>query len=422
MRIGIVATRLAGVDGVTFETAKWEAVLDGLGHEIRLCAGEVDALRYISRLVPPMHFTHPPAARVTEAAFDPESDGDAVRAEIERLAAQLLPVLEDWATTAQLDLLIVENAWAIPMQLPLALALRRLVEQTGLRAIGHHHDYWWERERFATPVVPDLIEEAFPPDLPNIRHVSINSVAAKELHRHRGIQSTVIPNVFDFDQPRPRKHPAVRRRLRDELGMGERGLLVVQPTRVVPRKGIELAIELVGRLDDPDAVLLITSPAGDEGLDYLVELERLAETRNVRLRYAADRFAPDHEGTPIRPAHSLQDAYMAADLITYPSLYEGFGNALIEAIFYGTPVVVNRYPVYEADIRPLGLLFVELDGSVTDAAVAEVQALIASPSRRQAMARHNFAIARDHLSYRLLRRRLRRLIGDLAPAATEAVS
>ena len=201
--------------------------------------------------------------------------------------------------------------------------------------------------------------------------------------------------------------------------MGERGLLIVQPTRVVPRKGIELAIELVGRLKDPDAVLLITSPAGDEGLDYLVELERMADVLNVRLRYAADRFAPDHEGTPIRPAHSLHDAYLAADLITYPSLYEGFGNALIEAIFYGTPVVVNRYPVYEADIRPLGLKFVELDGAVTDAAVSEVRALLGSPGRRRAIARHNFAIARDQLSYRLLRRRLRRLTGEFATAATE---
>ena len=95
--------------------------------------------------------------------------------------------------------------------------------------------------------------------------------------------------------------PRSERRLRGELGMSETGLLVVQPTRVVPRKGIELAIELVGRLEDPDAVLLITSPAGDEGLDYLVELERLAEKHHVRLAYAADRFAPDHEGKPLAP-------------------------------------------------------------------------------------------------------------------------
>src|ERR671914_756008 len=105
MKIGIAATRLAGVDGVTFETAKWEAVLDSMGHDLRLCAGEVDALRYQARLVPPMHFTYPPAARVTAAAFDPASDARAVRAEILRLADLLLPVLRDWATLHSLDAL-----------------------------------------------------------------------------------------------------------------------------------------------------------------------------------------------------------------------------------------------------------------------------------------------------------------------------
>jgi len=410
VRIGIAATRLAGVDGVTFETAKWEAVLEGMGHDLRLCAGEVDALRYQARLVPPMHFTWPPAARVTAAAFDPESDPTAVRAEIERLVDLLLPVLHDWAALHDLDALIVENAWAIPMQLPLAVALRRMVEERRLPTIGHHHDYWWERERFATCVVPEVLEEAFPPDLPWVRHVSINSLGAERLREHRGIDSMVVPNVFDFGKRRPRRSPAVRRRLRSELGMSERGLLVVQPTRVVPRKGIELAIELVGRLDDPDAVLLITSPAGDEGLAYLVELERLAEAHGVRLAYAADRFAPDHDGKPIRPAHSLNDAYLAADLITYPSLYEGYGNALVEALYYGVPVMVNRYPVYVADIAPLGVRMIEIDGAISDDTIEEVQALLANPRKIRENAHHNFEVGQRHLSYGLLRRRLRSLL------------
>ena len=328
MKIGIAATRLAGVDGVTFETAKWEAVLDEMGHSLRLCAGEVDALRYEARLVPPMHFTWPPAARVTASAFDPDSDPHAVRAEIHRLADLLLPVLNDWVRINALDALVVENAFAIPMQLPLGVALRRVVEEWKLPTIAHHHDYWWERERFSRCVVPEILTEAFPPDLPWVRHVSINSLGAVQLRERRGIESVVIPNVFDFDLPYPRRRPAIRRRLREELGMGETGLLVLQPTRVVPRKGIELAIELVGRLEDPDALLLITSPAGDEGLDYLVQLERLAEQHGVRMAYAADRFAPDHEGKPLRPAHSLHEAYLSADLITYPSFYEGYGNAL----------------------------------------------------------------------------------------------
>jgi mannosylglucosylglycerate synthase len=416
MRIGVVATRLAGVDGVTFEAAKWETVLEQLGHKVHLCAGEVDALRPNSRLIPAMHFTYPQAARVTAAAFDPDSDPAAVRNEVERLASLLEPVLRDWIGAHHIELLVVENAWAIPMQLPLAVALRRVVEETGIPAIGHHHDYWWERERFANCVVPEILDQTFPPDLPQIRHVSINSIAAAELRRRRGIESKVIPNVFDYDNPRPRRSASVRRRLRHELGMNEQGLLIVQPTRVVPRKGIELAIELVGRLGDPDAVLLITSPAGDEGLDYLVSLERQAERAGVRLRYAADRFVPDDlEGQPIRPAHSLHDAYLAADLITYPSLYEGYGNALLEALFYGVPVVVNRYPVYVADIAPLGLKLIEIDGAITDETVEQVRSLTANVEKRRAWARHNFEIAEKHLSYRVLRRRLGKLVREMAP-------
>jgi glycosyltransferase involved in cell wall biosynthesis len=419
VRIGIVATRLAGVDGVTFETAKWEAVLSSMGHEVRLCAGDVDALRPNTRLVPAMHFVYPPAALVSAAAFDPSSDPRVVRREIRRLARQLTAPLADWAEHFALDALIVENAWAIPMQLPLGLALRELVERTGLPTIGHHHDYWWERERFAGCVVPDILRAAFPPDLPTIRHVSINSPAAAQLRRRRRLHSVVVPNVFDFEQgrPSPRERARIRASLRAELGMGESGILVVQPTRVVPRKGIELAIDLVGRLGDPDAVLLLTSPAGDEGLAYLAELEDRAARARVELRYAADRFAPDQEGVPVDPAHSLNDAYIAADLITYPSLYEGFGNALVEAMFYRKPIVVNRYSVYDADIRPLGLRVVELQGAVSDSAVAEVRALLDDPARRERDTDHNFDVAHRHLGYEVLRERLEGLLAELQVAA-----
>lgn len=410
MRIGMVSTRLAGVDGVTFEAAKWEAALGRMGHQLRMCSGVVDTLRTTTRLVPPMHFAWPPAARVTAAAFDPESDPASVRDEVDRLAALLVPVLQHWIESERLELLVVENAWAIPMHLPLGVALRRVVEDRRMPAIGHHHDYWWERERFAGCVVPELLTEAFPPDLPSVRHVSINSLAAAELRRRRGLESMVVPNVFDFERPRPRRHPAIRRRMRAELGMDDRGLLVVQPTRVVPRKGIELAIELLGRLGDPDAVLLITSPAGDEGLDYLVDLELQAEHAGVRLRYAADRFEPDLEGKPVGPAHTLHDAYLAADLITYPSLYEGYGNALLEAVFYGRPVVVNRYPVYVADIAPLGMELIEIDGQITDETVGAVRMALSSPRRQARIAARNYDIARRRLSYKVLRRRLRRLL------------
>jgi len=423
MRIGLVGTRLVGVDGVSFETLKWEQILRRLGHETRLCAAELPQDRDGGRLIPAMHFTYPPAMAVSTAAFDPSADPQTVRREVGRLADELLAQLAAWVEAQGIELLIVENAWAIPMQLPLGVALARLVEELRMPAIGHHHDYFWERERFATCIVPDVLEAAFPPDLPSVQHVSINSLAAAELQRRRGLSSVVVPNAYEFEVP-PSGRDDFSRSLRSELGMGTHNLLVVQPTRVVPRKGIELAIELVHRLDDPRAHLLITSPAGDEGLEYLSQLHVAADRLGVDLRYAADRFAHERFHHGDRRTFAVADAYLETDLVTFPSLYEGFGNALVETVYFGKPLVVNRYSVYDADIRPLGFRFVEINGSVTDQAVAETRALINDEARRAEDAAHNFAIGLKYLGFTMLRERLATLLekAQQTAAGDQAVS
>ena len=48
----------------------------------------------------------------------------------------------------------------------------------------------------------------------------------------------------------------------------------------------------------------------------------------------------------------MGDAYPHPDLVTYPSTGQGFGKALLEAIYFKRLVVINRYPVYNADIGP----------------------------------------------------------------------
>jgi len=411
MRIGLVSTRLAGVDGVSFEVAKWELVLNRLGHETRLCAGELAPERRDQRLIPEMHFTYPPAHAVSVAAFNPKADPESVRTEVERLAVELIPKIGSWLDDEAIELLIVENAWAIPMQIPLGLALARLVGQRGLPAIGHHHDYVWERERFAKCIVPELLDEAFPPDLPTVRHVSINGVAAADLRRRRGLPSAaVIPNAYDFGVP-PAERDDYSRSMRAELGMGSHNKLFVQPTRVVPRKGIELAIQLVSRLGDPHAHLMITSPAGDEGMEYMAQLHMVADRLGVDLRYAADRFAHRRYHHGPKRIYALSDAYLEADMITFPSLYEGFGNALVESVYFGKPLLVNRYSVYESDIRPLGFRFIEIEGVITDETVEQVMALLADPESIAEDARHNFALGQLHLSYEMLESRLRDLVG-----------
>jgi len=182
---------------------------------------------------------------------------------------------------------------------------------------------------------------------------------------------------------------------------------VLQPTRVIPRKGIELAIDLLAELDDPRNVLVITHAAGDEGLDYLRALERRARERAVDLRLV-DHLVAAMRGPGPDGVHrfALWDTYPQADMVTYPSLYEGFGNALLETIRFTKAALVNRYPVYAADIAPKGFRFVEIDGAVTHQAVEAFARLLDDPGRRAAMAGHNLRLAREHFGLPTLRRLL----------------
>ena len=66
-----------------------------------------------------------------------------------------------------------------------------------------------------------------------------------------------------------------------------------------------------------------------------------------------------------RRVYTLADVYPQADLVTYPSSIEGFGNAFLEAVYHRRPLVVNRYSIYEIDIKPHGFRVVEFDNYVS---------------------------------------------------------
>src|SRR4030095_11924035 len=104
----------------------------------------------------------------------------------------------------------------------------------------HHQNFAWERERFVLNGVTDYLLAAFPPSLPHIEHVVINSMAQKELARRHALASVIIPNVLDFETPPPALDE-YNADLRREIGLREDDLFILQPTRVVARKGIEHA-------------------------------------------------------------------------------------------------------------------------------------------------------------------------------------
>jgi glycosyltransferase involved in cell wall biosynthesis len=109
----------------------------------------------------------------------------------------------------------------------------------------------------------------------------------------------------------------------------------------------------------------------------------------------------------------LWDLYPHVDFVTYPSLYEGFGNAFLEAIYFRVPILINRYSIFARDIEPKGFHLPLMDGYLTKQVVEEVRQLIEYPAFRAKTVEHNYDVARRFFSYPLLRRRLRTLITNI---------
>jgi mannosylglucosylglycerate synthase len=399
MNVGMVSTRFHGTDGVSLEAGKLADVLEEAGHTVVWFAGELGHRFQPGSAHPLAHFKAQPVLRLTTAAFGKGAWSPSSPDALESLTAELKSALHRFVDEYRVDVLVAENVLCLPMHLPLGLALAQLLAETGIPAVGHHHDFAWERARFRHTAVPHLLATAFPPALDNLRHMVIQTIAQGELLRRRGLHAVVLPNVMDFERgPKPPDGAAYRR----IAGLGPRDLMLLQPTRVIPRKGIETTVQLAYELADEHVKVVISHEEGDEGTEYGDQLRAQAERLGVDLRFVpASADAHDDPGRPL-----LADAYAAADLVSYPSRYEGFGNALLEAFFYRCPVLVNRYPVYARDIAPTGTRCIEIeDGELTGEAIKRVAACLEDPHLCTDSVEANYQVGLDHFSYALIRER-----------------
>jgi glycosyltransferase involved in cell wall biosynthesis len=411
--VGFVSTRFAGTDGVSLESAKWAEVLWRDGHVSHWYGGVLDREAGLSLCVPEAFFDHPENRWINEQLWGKLRRTPETSRRIQELARYLKSTLYDFCARFDLDILVVENALTIPMHIPLGVAITEFLLETGMPAIAHHHDFQWERQRFQISAVDDYLEMAFPPRVPHLQHVVINQAAREELAWRKGLPSILVPNVFDFANP-PEEIDEYAADVRHELGLLESDRLILQPTRIVPRKGIENAIHLIRRLKLPRCQLVISHDSGDEGMEYSRQIQHLAREEGVALKLFGNRMADrrqlDQEGKKV---YVLRDLYPHADLITFPSLYEGFGNALLESIYFRKPLVIGRYSVYHRDIEPRGFRIPTIDGVVDQKVVDEARRALEDDAFRSEMVEHNYRIASRFFCYRVLRDSLRALINNV---------
>ena len=421
MKIGIIIGRIGGVDGVALETEKWIEVLEKMGHEIFIISGQFEGRKMNceneTRVLEMSFFSPESYWEQKKAYFHPNFDQEDLLEHLFLYAKVIKDKLIDWVHKHGLDLIISENASALPSHVSMGLGIKNAVEELGIPTITHDHDFAWERgDRYVSPhpKINELVKETFPLRLPNSYHAVINIHAQNTIKERFNRPAVNVPNVMNFDLPFGELNENNKNLLYD-LNLDKNDILLFQITRVVKRKGIETAIDLIDKLQDPRIKLIITGNYADDAgnLYYMKLVEQIHELKlSKQIRFAYQDFSNKGLSGQASKNYSLSDAYAYARACTYFSTYEGFGNAFVEAVLAKRPIFVNNYkPVYWPDIGSKGFKAVMLEDNIlTDTAIKDMHEVIYDIKLNKEIAEYNYQLGKKYFSYDTLEEKLQELL------------
>lgn len=210
--------------------------------------------------------------------------------------------------------------------------------------------------RRSVPVVSSVVNTAYTPDhrrAPGLRPHRVLLAQAADLATaqlvrkfHTNAASLVAPMSRRLLVPRRRWEVIPRGRdddvlgtwsverrtaVRDALGIGDEGPIVLAAARHEYQKGLDVLLDAISiiRRDQPDVTLLL---AGRDG------------NRTAALRYQATRLGLDDNVRFLGKRDDVPDLMVAADVFALPSRWEGLPGAVIEAMALETPVVATDLP------------------------------------------------------------------------------
>ncbi|MCX7680618.1 MAG: glycosyltransferase family 4 protein [Anaerolineae bacterium] len=163
-------------------------------------------------------------------------------------------------------------------------------------------------------------------------------------------------------------------RLQTRYGVGAKPYILSVGT-LQPRKNYVRLIRAFGQLPDPQLRLVIAGAPGWLYQEVLAEAERYCDRVHI-LGFVDDRDLPA--------------LYRNAVLFAFPSLYEGFGLPVLEAMACGVPVVCSNASSLPEVAGDAALLVDPLD---TDGLAQAMALVLADAERRQAMITRGLAQA-----------------------------
>lgn len=387
---------------------------------------------------------------------------------IHNKAHEAKDIIADWVRKNSIDLIIAHNT-SHPYNFITAVGLGYYIEELRDRGIiwpktmVWWHDSYFEREQFSAPnpIIKKYLKYLPGTEIDGIAFINkeqpelgkklFHSLNYPRVDKFFDKRAEVIPNTSSIDWPweeaewengsriAPAQDNYNDTFLRDiglECEVDKRGftidntVILLQHTRVVPRKKIETALDFAFKLEKrylkdnnkKCIALLISGHSGDEQADYKKFLAEYYEKlmaenpeANVIMIFGENRILSHRD---IIVDKKYYNFYEVPSIVasyggmgTYFSEVEGFGNNLLEMISFGLPVIINKYDIYKTDIEHLGFSFPAVEKCIlTDESVNESYELLIDYKKRNQVVKHNLETLSEKLDHRIIAKKMKPLI------------
>lgn len=377
-------------------------------------------------------------------------------------------VIKKWADDNYIDLIIAHNT-SHPYNFITAVGLGYYIEE--LRSQGiiwpklmvWWHDSYFERPIFANPnpVIQKYLKYLPGTYVDSIAFINKQQVdlGKKVFRQYSNIKldkffetrTTVVPNTSDipweWENMRPEEIKYIappqdnyNHSFLKDIGLEQQvtsngfsladTILLLQHTRVVPRKKIELAIDLAFELDkkfkkngkEKCVALIVSGHSGDEQnayQNYLYEHYtgkcKADPYSNVFLIFGENNILSHRDIIVDKKYYKFAEvpSIIAANggIGTYFSDIEGFGNNLLEMVSLGLPAVINKYEIYKEEIEKLGFILPAIDNTgITKELVDQSYRLLTDIEYRNHVVLHNLKVLKENFDHEIIASKLKPII------------
>jgi len=216
----------------------------------------------------------------------------------------------------------------------------RIWSQDIYRAGDGCHREWLEKRASYLPVLKKLslkfnffhqlvlkLEKRIFEDGQCKKIIAISEMVKRDILKHYQLPEDrieVVYNGVQLDRFHPSNRNRFRSQVRDQLGVSGDEIMFLFVGSGFERKGLRFLLEALPYVEQKNWRLVLVGKGNWESyLDFVAS--------EIRMKI-----------THLNPIENIETLYASADFFILPSIYEPFGNANLEALASGLPIITTR--------------------------------------------------------------------------------